>query len=360
MSYHKKPDIDVILGNSNKRFSGVTSTLLQTLSVQKNMATVKVMGKHHINEHSLVISFWQAIRLCHQQQKNAYPIIFHARRNDEMIQALILKKMLRCPIRFLFTSTAQRYHSTFSCWLMKHMDAIISTCQAAANYLSTPPLLLIPHGVQTHVWYPATDKRKAWQAVCEELDIKAEFGIGIFGRVREQKGVHLFVRACIETFKDDERYCAIISGAISEHDQDFVNHLKSEIEDNGLSTRILFLGEQAFEKIPQQMRSLHLVAALSENEGFGLTPLEAMASGTAVLTSEAGAWPEIVKNDDNGCIVKIGDQKATTDALKSLLKKPEKLEEMGQQGLKQVIQQHTVDLEAQKLCQLYRTLQQQK
>ena len=105
------------------------------------------------------------------------------------------------------------------------------------------------------------------------------------------------------------------------------------------------------------MRSLHLVAALSDNEGFGLTPLEAMASGTAVLTSKAGAWPEVVKNDVNGYLVDINNQQATTTALRSLLESPEQLVNLGRQGLDQVLTHHTVEQEAEKLCKLYQQLQ---
>ncbi|NRB42430.1 MAG: glycosyltransferase family 4 protein, partial [Pseudomonadales bacterium] len=295
-------EIDVILGNSNSRFSGVTSTMLQTLAVQKSILGLKVMGPHHLPDAELAITFFNTVKLCKTPLKNGRPRIFHARRNDEMIQALLLKKLFRCDLRIVFTSTAQRHHSGFTKWLMGQMDAIISTCAAAASYLETPPKTIIPHGVDTQVYYPSENRQQLFIALGKELGFKGDYGIGIFGRVREQKGVHLFVRAAIIALKKQPQFTAIITGAISADNQDFVDQLKQEIKTHGLEKRIVFLGEQPFDKIPALMRSVSLLAALSDNEGYGLTPLEALSSGTAVLTTKAGAWPEIVENGVNGYI----------------------------------------------------------
>ena len=96
---------------------------------------------------------------------------------------------------------------------------------------------------------------------------------------------------------------------------------------------------------------MHLVTALSRNEGFGLTVLEAMASGAAVLASEAGAWKDIVRNDTDGLIVPCDDIQATETALLKLLADPDKLIEMGTHGRQHVEQHYTLEREAKELCQ---------
>ena len=352
-------EINVILGNSNPRFSGVTSTLLQTLQVQQHMLGIKVMGKYHLPDASLAISFWQTIKLCHTPLKSDRPRVFHARRNDEMIQALLLKHVFRCPIRIMFTSTAQRHHSKFTRVLMSKMDAVISTCQAAANYLETPPATQIHHGVDTTFWHPEENKQQLLKQLGQQLHFNSDYGIGIFGRVRKQKGVHLFVRAAIEVLAHETNVTAIIGGAISDDNRDFVEGLKQEIAQAGLEKRIIFIGEQPFEIIPQLMRSVSLVAALSDNEGFGLTPLEALSSATAVLTTSAGAWPEIVENGKNGFIVDIDDQQAVTERLQQLLLDKKALKAMGDYGRLQVLEKYTVEQEARALVEFYTQLQQQ-
>ena len=350
-------DIEVILGNSNSRFSGVTSTLLQTLAVQKDLMGIKVMGAHHLPDKTLAISFLQTIKLCKKPLSSGKKRVFHARRNDEMIQALILKKVFRCPIRILFTSTAQRHHSDFTKWLLGHMDAVISTCEAAASYLEKPADALIHHGVDTKTYHPVKNKQQLFKLLGKELGFNGDYGIGIFGRAREHKGVHLFVRAAIECFKNHPEFTAIITGAISADNQVFVDQLKQEISNNGLQERILFLGEQPFDKIPELMRSVSVLAALSDNEGFGLTPLEALASGTAVLTTKAGAWPEIVEDGINGYIVDIDEQTAVNQRLNDLLSDKKQLLAMGQNGRQQVLDHYTVEQEAMALCSFYKQMQ---
>ncbi|MGG2478098.1 glycosyltransferase family 4 protein, partial [Rhizobium sp. BR5] len=66
----------------------------------------------------------------------------------------------------------------------------------------------------------------------------------------------------------------------------------------GLSDRIVFQGE--VDDIKPWYRRLTLYVAPSRNEGFGLTPLEAMASQTAVVASNAGAYEEMIVRGKTG------------------------------------------------------------
>lgn len=347
---------ELIIGNSNSRFSGVTSTMLQTLTHQQHIMNVRVLGKHHLADPSLCITFWQAIKAFRKPLANGKFRIFHARRNDEMIQALILKHIFSAKIKIVFTSTAQRYHTAFTRKLMRNMDAIISTCQAAASYLQQAPDIIIAHGVQTHIYVPPKNKAAQWQ----KQNLPGTYGIGIFGRVRKQKGVHLFVQACIEVFHEFPDYTGIIVGATYSKDKEFVDALKEKIKQSKLEKRIVFLGEKPFEEIPQLFQSVSLVAALSNNEGFGLTVLEAMSSGVAVIATNAGAWREIVRENIDGNIIKTDDLTALVETLRETLSDPEQLTAMGKNGRQHVLQHYCVKREAKELCDFFKILQSQK
>jgi mannosyltransferase len=99
-----------------------------------------------------------------------------------------------------------------------------------------------------------------------------------------------------------------------------------------------------------------VVTALSRNEGFGLTPLEAMASGCAVITSEAGAWTDIIDNGQNGYCVPTGDVLAVTEKLEILLSDPAATETMGMVARRHIMSQYTVEKEAQSLTQFLLSL----
>jgi len=356
-------EIELIIGNSNSNFSGVTSTMLQVLSEQKSLINLRVMGKHHLSDPSLNISFFQVAKMCINPLSDGRWRIFHARRVDEMIQALILKYIFRSKIKIVFSSAAQRYRSGFTLWLTNRMDAVLAMCNASASYLHKKPDAVIYHGVKTKVYTPAKNKAEAWQSlpllensVLKGKD-KGKHGIAILGRVRKQKGVHLFVESCIELLKDHPDYTAVVVGSISSSNKDFVQQLTDKIAEANMSERIIFAGEQNFSDIPTIFSALSLVVALSENEGFGLTILEAMSSGSAVLASEAGAWPEVIREGKDGYVVPINDFDAVKEKMTLLLSDNDKLTQMGVDGRQRVLEHYSVEREAKQLIDFFRVLQ---
>tara|TARA_R110002073_G_scaffold70286_11_gene173749 strand:- start:503 stop:1537 length:1035 start_codon:yes stop_codon:yes gene_type:complete len=342
-----KPTLRVILGNSNKRFSGVTSTMLQTMSYQQSSCEIRVLGEHNLPDPSIAINFHQAAQICYESKT---PVIFHARRNDEMIQALILKKLFGANLKILFTSTAQRKHSFLTKWLMQQVDAVISTCSAAASYLNNAPAAIIPHGIDTNIYSPAHNKKAAWQST----GFPGEYGIGIFGRVRKQKGIDLFINACIENLPNYPAATAVIVGAID--DKDLVDHCKKAAKSANLEERIIFTGELPFDRIPELFRSMSLICALSRNEGFGLTVLEALSSETPVLATEAGAWPDILNGQTAGRLVERDNQKMINQQMNELLQDETILEAMGKAGRKLVMEKYKIEQEACALVDFYKSL----
>jgi len=355
---NKTKDIELIIGNSNSNFSGVTSTMLQLLSAQQKLINLRVMGKHHLPDESLNISFLQVAKLCRTPLSDGRFRVFHARRVDEMIQALILKHLFRAKINIVFSSAAQRHRSGSTLWLTDRMDALLAMCKASASYLHRKPDAIIYHGVKTDIYTPPENKESAWQALNllpESLD-KGKYGIAILGRVREQKGVHLFVKSCIELLDKYPDYTAVVVGSISSSNESFVKELQAEIEQAGLTQRIVFVGEQNFADIPTIFSALSLVVALSDNEGFGLTILEAMSSGSAVLASEAGAWPEVVRAGKDGYVVPINDLPAVVEKMDLLLSDQQQLTQMGINGRERVLEHYSVQREAKQLVEFFRSL----
>lgn len=341
-------DIELVLGNSNPRFSGVTSTMLQVLPHQQQLARLAVLGKHHLPDSAQSLSYSNFISLCRRPMSNGNKRVFHARRNDEMIQALLAKKLFDADIKIAFTSTAQREHSRFSRWLMQQMDAIITTSQTAARYLHhRQPDIIIPHGIDISTYQPASSRRAAWQAT----GLPGDYGIGIFGRVRHSKGVDVLVDATLPLLPEFPGATVVICGECISKDQSYQDAMKKSIAATGLSERYVFLGKRPFSEIPGLFQSMSVVVALSRSEGFGLTPLEAMASGTAVVTSEAGAWKDIVQNGVQGYCVPTGDVSAVRDKLRIMLTDLEATHAMGLAGRLYVEQNYTVEKEAARLTE---------
>ena len=57
-------------------------------------------------------------------------------------------------------------------------------------------------------------------------------------------------------------------------------------------------------------------------EGFGLPAAEAMACGTPVVATTAGAFPETIADGETGMLVPPADARALADAIAALLANP--------------------------------------
>jgi glycosyltransferase involved in cell wall biosynthesis len=87
------------------------------------------------------------------------------------------------------------------------------------------------------------------------------------------------------------------------------------------------LGRVSNTELTAQLRSADLVAFVSLHEGYGLPVAEALACGTPVLTANFGSQLEIAR--DGGCVtVDPRNDDALTEALRSLLSRPEELERL--------------------------------
>jgi glycosyltransferase involved in cell wall biosynthesis len=86
--------------------------------------------------------------------------------------------------------------------------------------------------------------------------------------------------------------------------------------------RVRFLGPVTEQDKPLLYRTADLYAFPSLYEGFGLDPLEALASGTPILCSDASSLPEVVGSAAR--LVAPTDVKAWSEAIIELAAQPEK------------------------------------
>src|SRR5690348_5950496 len=175
--------------------------------------------------------------------RRSTPLIWHARRNDEMIAGALLRA-LGWPLKLVFTSAAQRHHSWITRWLIRQMDAIIATSAISASYLKREATV-IPHGVDTDVYAPSADRAAAFA----QSGLPGRYAIGCFGRVRAQKGSDVFVDAMCRLLPRCGDFTAVLVGAVVPEQMAFADGLRRKIEAAGLSSRIVITGELAIEEV---------------------------------------------------------------------------------------------------------------
>ncbi len=86
---------------------------------------------------------------------------------------------------------------------------------------------------------------------------------------------------------------------------------------HAVAERVRFPGYVSDADLARLYRHATAFVFPSQFEGFGIPPLEAMASGTPVIASTGGALPEVV--GDAALLVQAGDQQQLTDALQRVL-----------------------------------------
>ncbi|MBU2864699.1 glycosyltransferase family 4 protein [Reinekea forsetii] len=341
-------EITILLGNSNRRFSGVTSTMLQVLEVMSKTEGIAVFGKHHVPKGTPVWGWFKTIIECRSLTQSGLPRVFHARRNDEMIQALVLKYLFRCRLKIVFTSTAQRKKTWITRYLMSKMDGLITTCSAAAAYMPTPPDVVVAHGINLNLF----------KSTAHNVDLPSKYNIGIFGRVREQKGVDILVEAAAKLLPNFKEWGLVVVGEVTPEQAGFKRQLDERIQSAGIQSQVLFTDKVPFEVLPAYFHSVDIATALSRNEGFGLTVLEAMACGKPVVATKAGAWPDIIENESLGRLIDVGDINALAAALEELMSSSQLRERLGRESQEMVVKHYTVEQEAGRLLNYYREIQQ--
>lgn len=338
-------DIDVIAPNLKKRWSGVTSTVFRLVPIQSQHISIACTGPN-LPESVPSVSLWRVLTM-----SRARPRVWHARRNIEMLVGLILKVALRKNLTLMFTSAAQRKHSAYTKWLIRRMAYVVATSSRAAAYLDVPNTVVM-HGVDTERFRPAAHRS----------DVKIALGlpdrrlIGCFGRIRHQKGTDRFVDILLKIVRQRSDVAGVIIGGTTADNRSYLEDLQARVSSEGQSDKILFLGEQPDAKVPEFFRALDIFVAPQRWEGFGLTPLEAMASGVPVVATRAGAFEEMVVDGHTGRIVDTEDDAALLTAVEELLEDPDRTLAMGVAARDHVLQDFALQREASALTEIYQSL----
>jgi glycosyltransferase involved in cell wall biosynthesis len=107
--------------------------------------------------------------------------------------------------------------------------------------------------------------------------------------------------------------------------------LREALRHSTLRNRIHVLGYLSEAELPAAYAGAEVFLYPSLREGFGLPPLEAMACGTPVLTSNVSAIPEVV--GDAALTVDPNDLGALTDGLSRLLTDVELRKQLRDRGM---------------------------
>lgn len=341
-------DVQVIAPNFKKRLSGVTSTVVRLVPLQAREIAIAATGPT-LPAHVPQVPLSGLIGMS-RSGPNGGPRVWHARRNVEMIGGLALKHLLGKRLKLVFTSASQRKQTWLTRWLIRQMDAVVATSSRTAAYLQRPAQVIM-HGIDLDGFAPAEDRI----ALRARLGLPTEgLLIGCYGRIRPSKGTDVFCRAMSGVMKAAQAH-ALIMGRATPRDRAFFTELQDHIAQDDNASRFHLLPEVPVEDMADWYRALDLYVAPQRWEGFGLTPIEAMACGVPVIATRVGAFEEIV-TEDTGLLVAPDDPDALRDAICSALAPPRPIDTWRRHARAHVSQNFSIDREARQLIALYRHL----
>src|SRR5262249_14423212 len=152
------------------------------------------------------------------------------------------------------------------------------------------------------------------------------------GARKRHKNLELLVRAWC-TLRPNQRPTLVLSGPRWAPD-DALARLACDLR---IEAAIRFAGDLADDgDLARLYSGAMLLVQPSLAEGFGLPPLEAMACGTPVLSSDAGSLPEVL--GDAAAYLPPKDPSAWASTVLELMGDRERLRGMSEQGIARAAQ----------------------
>jgi glycosyltransferase involved in cell wall biosynthesis len=162
--------------------------------------------------------------------------------------------------------------------------------------------------------------------------------VGVVGRLREEKGQDVLIRAMAIVAKSVPEACLLIVGDGPNREK-----LQKLSYDLGLQNYMFWGGQIDPDDVIPYYAIMDAVAVPSRFEGFGLTAAEAMAAGLPVVASNVDGLSEVVKNEETGYLVPSENSDFLADRIIALLTDLDKAAVMGQAGRKRVEQYFSME-----------------
>jgi glycosyltransferase involved in cell wall biosynthesis len=188
--------------------------------------------------------------------------------------------------------------------------------------------MITPNAVDHSRFHPSAKQTRS--------DLPQEY-ILFVGTLEPRKNLGRLLQAWNQ-IKDDFKLLRLIIVGVS-------GSVFKEISISHEIERVCFLGYVDDETLAGLYARASLFVLPSQDEGFGLPALEAMASGTPVVVSDGGALPEVI--GEAGITFSLSDQDALPNTLRECLSDARLravLREKGLERAKEFSWQTTADL----------------
>lgn len=187
---------------------------------------------------------------------------------------------------------------------------------------------VIYNGIDTQHFRAPEDRH----AIREKLGLQSDRKyIAMVARFHPIKDHTMLIKSFAQVAKENANADLLLIGDGEERER-----AERLVEELNIRDRVQFWGIR--HDVKQILQAVDIFALTSISEAASLTLLEAMACGRAVVTTNVGGNPEIVRDGTDGLLVGRGDSKECAQALLEILNDDGLADQLGQSARHRVVQ----------------------
>ena len=239
-------------------------------------------------------------------------------RGDEMLFGALLKRNFNFKLFRIHGSAQGIRNSLLNRFIHKKFvsGVIVSSRRLINEVISGLPKLIV-HGIVDSERFSYSEKGR--REFRRRLGVGERKLLGVVGRLDPVKGHDLFLRALSRLKRDD--FTAVIVGEEKNVKLTYLRELSRKL---GISGRVKFI-DRRLKNISEFMSACDLAVVPSKgSEVIARAPIEFMACKTAVVSTNVGVLPEIVR-PPFGAVVKPDEEELSNAINRFLDKNLEKL-----------------------------------
>jgi glycosyltransferase involved in cell wall biosynthesis len=180
-------------------------------------------------------------------------------------------------------------------------------------------LKVIYNGIDTELFSPSDSVQRLDNMI-----------LMVMSRDTAVKGLRFLLEALAELRKKYDLNLVVVGRTLGDG---ATEHLMERL---GITNSVTFRDQIGTDELIRLYREATLVAVPSTYEGFGLPAAEAMSCAAPVVSTTAGALPEVV--GDAGILIQPADPAALALAIAALIDDPEKRRKYGELGRKRILE----------------------
>lgn len=241
--------------------------------------------------------------------KELQPDILHARSRVPAWLAYLANKPLKIP----FVTTVHGFNSVNAySRVMTFGDRVICVSNAIKEYIQQhyrvpdEKIVVIPRGVDLELFDPERVDLDFVREFKQRYGLEGRFVVTTVGRITQLKDFETFIRGVVATKDIIPGITGLIVGGVRHDKQDYFETLRQLVTDLNAEKIILFVGSQ--QKVAEIYSLSDVIVSTSKKpESFGRSAAEALAMNVPVIATNHGGILDIVREDETGYLIPIGD-----------------------------------------------------